>query len=1856
MMKIVRATLFLCLALAALFTRPACAQFAPQQIVLEGLLTQNHRGSFSSSAFAPDGSLYLLLDEGDGIRVLKTDSSGSTLEAQLHLGAAGDSGVALAADPNGNIYVAGTSSSGALSGTSGVPFPAPADGSTNSFIAKLDSQLNLVFLTFVGSGHTAVSSIAANANAVFVTGSIFSSTLPVTSAGLQQIPAGGSNVNGFVESFSANGAALNYATYLSGANGDTEPAAIVADSAGHAFVAGETSSAAFPTLHALQSAIADSTSGFLAELPPAGDGLVYSTFIAGSGITGLALDTAANSILLTGSVAPGQFPVAVANTPLTSANYQSLVQVSADGQTLTSSVILAPGTQSSVAAAPDGSAWVAMPLSVPLLPATIAASSQPGDSLLLHVLATGAFGQSLRIGGAPIGNAGYASLATALAAPSVSPDGSRIAAPGTVTLNLDSSLFATQHFDFATVGSPNSLLPNGVHDVVPDATSCGTASQCMGTGALLAIVDPTTAAPTLALSTDDSPAITLSNLGSGAASSLSIAANGYTVSTDCGASLTSGAQCGIALNGSGPGSLTLSASSFPSTTLTFSTANTTPDPLALSSSELDFGIVSATGSPATRSLTVTNLSSAAQTFTVALDDGPSLTAYTLALSSTTCAQASAKQLTVAPSSSCTLTFSLTAASSSPNDGAVRATWRVGSRDVLLTGFSQAAALSLSSSEIDFGQQSPLKSSPHLPRYLFISNNSTAAVAHTLVTLPGDSPFAITDGCPSTLQPQSVCRLTITYSSPTAPSLDSATLTLDGGQAVLLTGQTLSPQSVSGSTADPNVSVSPASISFPDPVTVTELSSSTQSVQITNAGPTAIALTATITGDFTFENQCPATLAASASCSILVTFAPSQPGVREGLLSISAGGVFSPTTVMLSGTANAILPANNGTLSLGETNIGEPIIEWYSIQAALPSLTINSSDPAFTIALVANNGSTQQPTLPASAFAASASGSCVNCWLGIQFLSQTPGTQNATLSLSTVTAGHPEAIALSATATPLSGLQLTPTSPSFGSIPIHSTTSPVTFTLTNLFSPAANANIQSITASGDFSVLPIATGDCGQSIAATASCTVEVAFAPTAQGARNGTLTVVTDAGSVTATLSGFGTADPGLALQPNALVFNNQAGTAATQQTVTVTNTSTSAVTIGAPTTATTVFTVSSTCGTLAPSAQCSIAVTFTPGATFAQDTLTLPVSTGSGAQLATASYTVPLSGTYTSSSAGLIITPSLANLGSAVTGGVGSTRQFSISNVTTQPVSLSLSLPRQFPLAGATDCTSLAAGATCTLSVSLAPAVNGALTGTLQITGTPSNGSPIQSLAYLLGYGQGTGALTITGATSPINFGNVASGQSQQQTLTLTNSGSGALTIHRVISQPPFLAATTCSAALAPAASCTVALTYSPVYELASGSTASPIRQDTGILTIESDAVSSPDTLPLAGTATAVTAAQPASSSVLASYALSTSALTFAATQVGNLSSAQNITLTNRGTSTLHIASILAPADFTTSSNCITLLPAATCTIAVQFTPGDLASQSLRTGTLEILSDAADALDFVTLVGDSTPAPLVLSPTSLDFGSVAVGQHSQLTVTATNSSASPITFGSLTSTGSYAVTNGTCPASGATLAAGAQCSLDITFAPTATGMQTGLLSLSSSATQLPLAVALTGVGTSSGNTQQQPGSFAITVNGSSSASLTVSSGQPAAFTLTATPANGFSGPIALTCAPLNSAPYASCSLLASTLTLGITSQTATATINTLTSTPQTSVRLAGVLLLSLFTLAATQFTRSRRKFSRLALLVLVGCGALSLSGCGGSSPAQAPSKDLLYTPPGTYQWTVTASSTTGPAISSSVVLTVTVQ
>ncbi|HTH52636.1 MAG TPA: hypothetical protein VL495_01715 [Edaphobacter sp.] len=208
------------LPIAWLCSLPVCFAQNAQQLAFAGLRAVAGKGQFTAVRNDGAGHLYLLLDEKDGVRVLKTDANATQVLAETHLGAQSDIGIAMALDPAGNIYVTRTTASGSLASTSGVPFPSRADASTNSFVAKFDADLNTLFVTYAGSGRMAATAIAVTSDRVFITGGIYAETLPVTPSAIVQTPAAGSTGNGFVECFSSSGTALVYATYLSGLDGD----------------------------------------------------------------------------------------------------------------------------------------------------------------------------------------------------------------------------------------------------------------------------------------------------------------------------------------------------------------------------------------------------------------------------------------------------------------------------------------------------------------------------------------------------------------------------------------------------------------------------------------------------------------------------------------------------------------------------------------------------------------------------------------------------------------------------------------------------------------------------------------------------------------------------------------------------------------------------------------------------------------------------------------------------------------------------------------------------------------------------------------------------------------------------------------------------------------------------------------------------------------------------------------------------------------------------------------------------------------------------------------------------------------------------------------------------------------------------------------------------------------------------------------------------------------------------------------------------------------------------------------------------------------------------------------------------
>jgi alpha-tubulin suppressor-like RCC1 family protein len=205
----------------------------------------------------------------------------------------------------------------------------------------------------------------------------------------------------------------------------------------------------------------------------------------------------------------------------------------------------------------------------------------------------------------------------------------------------------------------------------------------------------------------------------------------------------------------------------------------------------------------------------------------------------------------------------------------------------------------------------------------------------------------------------------------------------------------------------------------------------------------------------------------------------------------------------------------------------------------------------------------------------------------------------------------------------------------------------------------------------------------------------------------------------------------------------------------------------------------------------------------------------------------------------------------------------------------------------------------------------------------------------------------------------------------------------------------------------------------------------------------------------------------------LSPSSLTFASQIYGTASAAQTVTLTNTGTATLNISGITASGDFTNTSTCgASLTVGASCTISVTFTP---ASIGARTGTLSIASNAAGSPHTVLLAGTGTPIPaprVYLSPIGLTFVGLSTTSAAQ-NVTLTNSGTATLNISDIAISGDFAKST-TC---GATLAAGANCTISVTFTATTGGARTGALSISSNASGSPHTITLGGIVSAPGAT-----------------------------------------------------------------------------------------------------------------------------------------------------------------------------------
>jgi hypothetical protein len=185
----------------------------------------------------------------------------------------------------------------------------------------------------------------------------------------------------------------------------------------------------------------------------------------------------------------------------------------------------------------------------------------------------------------------------------------------------------------------------------------------------------------------------------------------------------------------------------------------------------------------------------------------------------------------------------------------------------------------------------------------------------------------------------------------------------------------------------------------------------------------------------------------------------------------------------------------------------------------------------------------------------------------------------------------------------------------------------------------------------------------------------------------------------------------------------------------------------------------------------------------------------------------------------------------------------------------------------------------------------------------------------------------------------------SAAQKVTLSNKGTAELLISSIAATGDFKETNTCASGIQPGGSCTISVTFTP--------TAGGTR--TGSVTIKDDGGSGTQTISLTGTGTVVQ--------------LSPTSLSFGSVKVGTKSAGKTVTLTNKGTTSLSIASIKPTGtnagDFSETNTCGTGIGAgASCTISVFFKP---TATGARSASLSVTDNGGGSPQTVKLSGTGT-------------------------------------------------------------------------------------------------------------------------------------------------------------------------------------------------------------------------------------------------------------------------------------------------
>lgn len=1188
-------------------------------------------------------------------------------------------------------------------------------------------------------------------------------------------------------------------------------------------------------------------------------------------------------------------------------------------------------------------------------------------------------------------------------------------------------------------------------------------------------------------------------------------------------------------------------------------------------------MISTVTSPAAVSLNPTSLTfgsqalgttSAAQAVTLTNSGGAPLTITGLSITGTDAGQFAqtnscpASPTTLASGATCTINVTFTPTTSGTRTAALSVADNAsGSPQTVPLNGTGASAPAVRTSPSSLTFQSEQIGASSTPQVITITNSGSAALTITSIGLTGTNPgdFGITYTCalaPSTLAAGGSCTVSVTF-APTASGSRTAAVTVtddafDSPQSVPISGTgTVTPV--------PAAALSPSSVSFPSQVVGT--TSAPTTVTLSNTGNatmniSGISVTGTNAADFGQTSTCGSSLAAGSSCPISVTFKPSVGGTRNASLTVTDDASGSPQSVPLTGTgvvsgvylsdgfeSTSLTGWTVATSSGGSATTQTSVVNSGSRAAALANassgqysgLSADLSGGAhgqtysrfcFYLsgisgsAVLAQGRDTSGNSMWEIDYAAGSKGLDVYVWNGarvrtnltsaanlviankwycaeIQLTETTSGSVQVWLNGVSVAAANADLSATNAYARmylwnngpagtvymddaqvaasyngpvgagagPLPGpaVSLSPSAVTFASQPLGTTSAAQTVTLTN--SGSAPLTITGITLGGTNAADFTQSNTCPLSpstLAASGSCAISLTFAPSAQGTRTATVSVADNAPSTPQTVAVTGTGSapltPVASLSPTSLTFASQGvNSTSSAQVVTLTNTGTAALSItsiGLTGSAAGDYAQTNTCplspATVAASASCTISVTFTP-LTSGTRTASLAIADNAPGS----PQGVGLSGTGTLP-AGTYLLDGFENGLSLWTAAGNGSATVQRTTVNSGSAALALSNTSSGKHIGLTA--NLGGGGHAQTYTRFCFYLSGISASTVLAQGRDSTGSNVWEIDYAAGSKSldiymWNGARTRFNITTAANLLAASTWYCAELQLNQSTSGSAQVWLNGTS-----VASTN--------ANLSVTNAYSRLLLWNDGAVGTVYDDDVAVTATYNGPVGAGAT-PLPGP----------------TARLSPTSLTFSSQNVSTTSAPQVVTLTNTGTTPLSITGVsltgAQASDFGQTNNCptgtATLNPAASCSISVTFGP---TASGTRVATLAVSDNAPGSPHTVALSGTGvqpTAPAVTFSPTSLTFPSQGIGTSGTAqSIALTNSGTAALTITGITINGvnaaDFAQTN-TCPLTPSTLAAGAACSISVTFTPSGSGTRSASLAVSDSASGSPHTAALTGSG-----------------------------------------------------------------------------------------------------------------------------------------------------------------------------------------